>query len=201
MNKQPDVNRDIDFLYEIGCLRYIQRTWKQFLNPDFQNLAEHHLRVIWIALMIAAYEKNVDTAKVMKLALVHDIAESRTGDVNYLQRQYVKRMEEQGLNDMLAGTSLVEEFSELWHEYEQRQSLESRIVKDADILDVEFEIKEQAARGHDFGPGWAEIRDHVTEKELFTESAKQLYRSLRQSHPHEWHNKANNRYRVGDWKK
>ena len=52
--------KDADFLFEIGTLRFIQRTWKQFINPDFANLAEHTLRMTWIAIVIAKNEKNAD---------------------------------------------------------------------------------------------------------------------------------------------
>lgn len=205
MNKKSsakvDLNQDIDFLYEIGTLRYIQRTWRQFLNPDFQNLAEHHLRVIWIALILAEREKIADKEKVIKLALVHDIAESRTGDVNYLQRQYVERLEQKGLTDMLASTSLTAEFTALWREYEQRQSIEAKIVKDADNLDVDFELMEQRSRGHDFGDQWAIMRRRVAETKLYTKSAKAMWDALMNSHPHAWHQKTNNRFHAGDWKK
>ena len=92
---------DINFLYEIGTIRYIDRMWKRFLNADFENLAEHHFRVAWIALVIAKHEKVDNTDKILKMALVHDIAESRTGDVDYLSRQYVERNEELGIKDIL----------------------------------------------------------------------------------------------------
>lgn len=75
----PELNkRDIEFLYEIGCLRFIPRAWQQLLVPSGANLAEHILRVMWIAIVIAKYEK-ADIDKVIKMALVHDVSESRTG--------------------------------------------------------------------------------------------------------------------------
>jgi putative hydrolase of HD superfamily len=131
------MDRDIEFLYEIGTLRLTQRQWKRFLNPDFANLADHHLRVIWIALTIAKYEK-ADANKVMKMALVHDIAESRTGDVDYLSRQYVERNSELGLEDMVKDISLEKELLDLQKEYEERKTLEAKIVKDADNLDIDL---------------------------------------------------------------
>src|SRR5689334_1939819 len=100
------MDRDIEFLYEIGSMRFIPRQWKRFLNSDFANLSEHHIRVIWLALIIAAGEKVKDTGKIVKMALVHDISESRTGDADYLARQYVQRDEELGTKDMLKNTSL-----------------------------------------------------------------------------------------------
>ena len=115
-----DLKRDLELLYEIGSLRFIQRTWVQFLNPHVQNLAEHHLRVTWIALVLAKREGVKNIEKIMKMALIHDIPESRTGDLNYLQRQYTKRNQKMGISDMLADTAL-NDLVALWEEYENQK--------------------------------------------------------------------------------
>ncbi len=196
------LDRDIQFLYEIGNLRFIQRQWKRFLNADFANLAEHHLRVAWLALMIAKYEGVDNTDKVLKLALLHDIAESRTGDVDYLSRQYTTRNEELGVKDMLEGTQLEKEFLDLWHEYEKRESIESKIVKDADTLDVDLEIREQTSKGFVFKemiPSEKE-RAELRQKILYTKTAKKIYSQIQKSNPHDWHVKGRNRLNAGDWK-
>src|SRR6185369_12794021 len=99
-------------------------------------------RVAWIALTLAKHEGVEDNEKILKLALMHDIAESRTGDVNYLTRQYTKRDEIKAFKDLSFGTIHESEISELSKEYEERKSIESKIVKDADTLDVELELRE-----------------------------------------------------------
>ena len=77
-----DLKRDIEFLYEMGNIRYIDRFWRRFLSPEFSNVAEHHFRVFWIAMIIAGREGgDVDTGKLAKLVLIHDIAESRTSSI------------------------------------------------------------------------------------------------------------------------
>src|SRR5438105_630197 len=116
-----NLGRDIDFLYEVGTLRYATRTWNQFLNPNCQNLTEHTLRVIWIALVIARHEGVSDTSKVIKMALVHDISESRSVDVNYVSRQYAERFEDIAIQDTLDGTAVQDEFLPIWHEYEKKE--------------------------------------------------------------------------------
>ena len=80
------MERDIEFIYEVGALRHIDRMWKRFLNADFANNTEHMFRVVWIALIIAKHEGVKDTGKIVKMAIAHDIAESRTGDVDYISR-------------------------------------------------------------------------------------------------------------------
>lgn len=193
--------RDLEFLYEIGCLRHIQRTWKQFLNPDFENLSEHLLRVIWIALVLAKYEGATNTDKLMKMALVHDLSESRSVDSHYVSRQYVDRHEAEALSDTLDGTAVYEEFLAIWHEYETRDSLEAKIVKDADSLDVDLELKEQEYRGLRLGPDTFEGRKFVAAHHLYTETAKKFWDQIQTSNPNDWHMRGKNRFTTGDWRK
>ncbi len=193
------MKRDLEFLYEIGTLRFIQRTWQQFLSPHFANLAEHHFRVMWLALDIAKREDVEDTGKIAKMALVHDIAESRTGDVHYLSRQYVERNEELGIKDMLADTALEEEFTRLWQEYEVRETIEAKVVKDADNLDVDMELKEQETMGNTVGQSFADAREKVAQTKLYTQTAQDIWSAIQDSDPHDWHCLGRNRLNSGDW--
>ncbi|HEX7963385.1 MAG TPA: HD domain-containing protein [Candidatus Saccharimonadales bacterium] len=195
------MKRDVEFLFEMGSIRFMERMWRRFLHDDFANLAEHHFRVFWIAMTIAAHEKGADTGKIAKLALLHDIAESRTGDVDYLARQYVERNEQMGIQDMLADTAVEKEFYALWQEYEERKTLESKIVKDADNLDVDFELAEQAAKGSQLFDVKHNMRDQVAATKLYTKTAKQMYEALKGANPHDWHHNTRNRINGGDWKK
>lgn len=199
MKKTKTQKRDLEFIYEMGSLRFIERAWKRYLNPDFQNLAEHHLRVAWIALVLANKEGVKNTDKVLKFAIMHDIAESRTGDVDYLSRQYAKRDEDLGMKDILKDTVLEEEFLKLWEEYKDKKTLESQIVKDADTLDVDLELMEQDARGMKVRSIWGKGRTTVA-SHFYTKSAKELWKSIQKSNPHDWHTNGRNRFNDGDWK-
>lgn len=190
----------MEFLYEIGTLRLIPRQWARFLNTGTANLAEHHFRVMWLALIIAKYEGVKNTEKVLKMALVHDIAESRTVDVDYLSRQYVERNEELGIKDMLKNTAIEKEFLELSQEYEERKSKEAQIVKDADNLDIDMEIREQLARGNSLAEEWKGFRSQVKRNNLYTKTAKKIWVGIYKSDPHDWHTKGRNRIKAGDWK-
>ena len=192
--------RDIDFLFEMGSLRFINRAWRQFLGADFANLAEHTLRVIWISLAIAKNEKGVDLNKILKMALVHDIGESRTGDVDYVSRQYTERKESQAVSDILKDTSVEEDFPAIWAEYEERKTLEAKIVKDADNLDVELELVEQGTRGNPMPKKWYKMRNAVARQKLFvTKTGKKLYSNILKSDPDHWHLSAPNRFNAGDY--
>ncbi len=184
---QPTLARHLDFLYEVGSLRYAIRTWSQFLNPNCQNLTEHTLRVVWIALVIAKHEGVTDTAKIMKMALVHDISESRSVDVNYVSRQYADRHEDMAIRDTLGGTLLLDEFLPIWEEYEKRESLEAKIVKDADHLDVDLELKELEAMGNKLGQALLPSREQALDTRFYTETARKMWHEIQNSDPHHWH--------------
>ncbi len=170
------------------------------MNPDVANCAEHTFRVAWIALTIAKYEGKVDTEKLLKFVLVHDLPESRTGDVDYLSRQYTERNEELGANDMFTGT-VHEDYIGLFKEYEEKNSIEAKIVKDADNLDVELELVEQEHRGHSMGALWNKKRKEQVFPKLYTETAKIFWDEIHGANPHDWHLNGRNRLSNGDWKK
>lgn len=200
---QNDKMQNVNFLFEIGCLRFLPRMWQRFLGPNVANVAEHSFRTAWIAMMLASMEQKnggaIDFAKLLKMALAHDIAESRTGDTDYLTRQYVEQNDERATHDMLEATSLREDMLATLKEYEARESLEAKIVKDADTLDVDFEFQEQ--RRH----GWYEElvprRKKVVKPQLYTQSAKQLFDGIYETDPHAWHMfSQGNRFNRGEWK-
>ena len=193
--------RDIEFLYEIGSLRHTQRTWVQFNNPNRANVAEHTLRVVWTAMIIAKNEKKADLNKVIKIALIHDVPESRTGDVHYLSRMYTDCNDELAINDILEKTSLETELINMWEEYEERKSIESKIVKDADNIDAELELKELLARGNSLPRKWKKFREDNVRTKMFTTTGKKLWDELQKSDPDDWHVKGKNRFTKGGWKK
>jgi putative hydrolases of HD superfamily len=197
--KKMSGNRDAELLYEIGTMRHVVRTWHQFGGISFANVAEHTLRVAWTAQLIARNE-SADMGKVVRLALIHDLPETRTGDVNYVQRMYVDRHEDRALKEIAHDTSLESEMLELWQELEERQTLEARIVKDADMLDVDFELMERASDGTRIRDVLVDTRDRLYDR-LYTESARRLYKLLCSTDPHAWHLLGTNRVTAGDWKK
>jgi putative hydrolase of HD superfamily len=194
------IERDLELIYEIGCVRFISRTWKQMLGADFANLAEHHFRLAWTALILAKMEGQGNHEKILKMALVHDIPESRTGDVHHISRIYTQRNEDKAIQDIFENTVLGEEMIAIFHEYEKKESIEAQIVKDADNLEVDFELHEQASKGNDLEKQWRNNREQSIFPRLYTESGKKLWKAIQNSNVHDWHLHAPNRYNSGDWK-
>lgn len=173
------IERDVEFIYEVGTLRNVQRTWKYFTNADFANVTEHSFRVCWLALILSMNEtRPIDRERLLAMALFHDVPEIRVGDINYFMKKYVKRDEARAVQDALEGTSLEKYLLSIWEEWQQGTSTESRIVKDADRLDCEFELNEQIQRGQLLAKTFQE-EGAPLQNNLHTEYAKRLYHKAR----------------------
>src|SRR3989344_3196700 len=177
------LKRDIEFLYEIGTLKNTERSWQQFMGSGCASVPEHVFRVIFLALLIARGEKFKDEEKILKMALVHDLSETRTGDANYMQAVYTKRDDGRAVSDTVSGTSFADLHHGILKEYEARKTLAARIVKDADNLDVDFELQEMKERGSVIAKKMDKNRTLVRTKKLYTKTAKEIWDELQKSNP------------------
>lgn len=182
--------RDLEFLFEIGSLRNVERGWRQHLGMEVANNLEHTLRVILLALIIARKEGVASEEKIIKMALVHDLPETRTTDLSYIQKVYVNADEKKSAEHLWQNTSLVDLY-DLWQEYERRECIEAKIVKDADNLDIDLELKELEDRGSELPKKWQHFRQLIHDEKLYTASAKALWQKLKEVDVHDWHMNAN----------
>lgn len=181
------IARDIELLYEIGTLRNVPRGWRQHLGMDCASDLEHTMRVVFLALMLARHEGGADEAKILKMALVHDLPETRVSDHSIVQKVYVTNIDEdRAAKDMFQDTS-VADYLDVFREYERRECIEAKIVKDADNLDVEIELKELEERGSKMPEKWKKNRILVREEKLYTQAAKDFWDAMQGSDPSSWH--------------
>ncbi len=144
--KSPKINPAkafSSFLYEIGTLRKIARAHRQTLLEDdlSDNIASHSYRVTIIGWILAKMEK-VDPYKVTMMCLLHDMAEARSGDHNWIHKKYVKIFEEEITEDQFKPLPYHDELFGISKEYSDRKSIESKIAKDADLVDQILLLKE-----------------------------------------------------------
>lgn len=184
------VNRDLEFLYEIGSLRNIPRAWIQHLATDCASTLEHTLRVVFIALLIARREGVNNEEKIIKMALVHDLAEARTADLAYVHKVYTTTDDARAARDLFAETAFPD-LEKILQEYEKRVSKEAKIVKDADNLDIDLELRELMERGNQVAKKKQPLRKFVRNKKLYTKTAKKLWDEIQKSDPASWHLSAN----------
>ncbi len=171
---------DVDLLYELGELRKIVRYFQYAEGAS--SVAEHTLRVCYTT-MILAKREGADVARALQIALFHDAAEVRTGDAHPWQKPYVSLHTEKAVSDMFGRTTLNEAVP-LVMDYEERSSFEARIVKDADMIECEMELrelKEAGSSNHSFFEAHGNVQDVYGK--LRTESGKALFKAVCERRP------------------
>lgn len=164
------MDRIVEFLFEVGMLKRTPRSGWQFLGTGSESVAEHVYRTTMIAFVLARLDGNVDTDKVLRLALAHDLPEARTGDLNYVNQMYVAADETRAADDMTSGLPFGEELRELMAEYREEASPEAVLAHDADQLEMLFELKEKLDSGCLAADDWTPF----VLRRLRTDGAKEL---------------------------
>ena len=149
-------------LIEIQRLKRLDRTgWTlRGLPNGTESVASHSFGVSVTAMLLAdkliAQGIVVSVEKVLRIALLHDWAECRVGDMPrtatlYFGSEARKQAETAAFADIVSevdkGT-----YASLYNDYERRDSLEAKLVKAADVLDLLIQVlalERAGARGLD----------------------------------------------------
>lgn len=148
-------DRIIDTLLSLDTLSDLPRTgWLLRGVRPCESIADHSFGVALVALLLTdalrAEGSSVDGERVLRMALVHDAPEARTGDVPMPVKT---REAERALDEVdarLARELLPDALFASWKEAEAGESLEARIVKAADKLQmmIKAHVYERTQRGH-----------------------------------------------------
>ena len=149
-------------LIELERLKRLDRTgWTlRGLPSGTESVAAHSFGVSATAMLLAdrCIDRGltVNVEKVLRIALLHDWAEVRVGDMPrtatlYFGSEARKQAETAAFADIVKG---VDEglYAGLYNDYERRESLEARLVKAADVLDLLIQVlalERAGARGLD----------------------------------------------------
>lgn len=105
-----------------------------------ESIAEHSFGVALVTTLLVdslrAEGTEVDGERALRMALVHDVPEARTGDVPMPQKTARLTEALSELESDLARRLLPASLSELWRETDQGDSLEARVVKAADKIQM-----------------------------------------------------------------
>ena len=149
------------------------------------NIASHSFRVCLIGLFLARLEK-ADEGKVLKMCLLHDTGESRSGDQNWVQKRYTKVFEDEIVSDQLQRLPGSDNLKQLMQEYVERKTIEAKIAKDADRLDQTLLEREYVMMGNLEAKSWG----RTNRSNLLTDSAKSLSKLIVKTFPSDWWTKS-----------
>jgi putative hydrolase of HD superfamily len=142
-----DAKKLLHFLGELMRLKSVPRIgWLLRGVRDVESVAAHSYGVAVIAMLLADRARRrgmkVDVERVLRMALMHDLTETRTGDLpstikKYFGKENVKNADHQIAEEVFGGLGPIgKDYLQTWLEYEDRGSIESRIVKAADKFDL-----------------------------------------------------------------
>ncbi|EPS39042.1 hypothetical protein H072_7181 [Dactylellina haptotyla CBS 200.50] len=140
----------IAFLHVIERLKTNAREgWKRHGITHGESIADHMYRMSVITMLCP--DPSIKKDKCVKMAIVHDMAESLVGDITPLDgvpkpekhRRELETMEYL-TQKLLAPISelIANEFMDLWNEYETGQSPEAIFVKDVDRYELILQTME-----------------------------------------------------------
>jgi putative hydrolases of HD superfamily len=148
---EPDLSGVVAFLGEAGHLKRVPRAgWLVAGIHAPESVAEHSFRTAVIALVLAHLE-GADPLRAATLALVHDLPETRIGDVPAVGRGYVTTAApEQVAADQTSGLppTLAGLITGLIGEFEAKDTPEAQCAKDADKLECLLQAREYEAAGN-----------------------------------------------------
>ncbi len=172
------------FLFEAQMMKRTPRTGFAFLGKGKESIAEHTCGVMIIAMVLASLVKDVDVNRLLKICLIHDMAEIRTGDANAVYKLYVKMDEEKAFSDMLSelDKDFCNEITQLYREYVEAETLEAKLAHDADQLDMVLSLKVC----NDTGCPDASIWLPYVKRRLKTKVAKELADVIEKEHWASW---------------
>jgi len=134
-----------DFLHLANNLKKTYRYGASTKDIHRDTSADHSWRLALMAFMLADELKlDIDILKAVKIALIHDLPEAINGDVDYRHIVWGKAtVEEKYKNELAAmekfrdtlSSSVGEEIFNLWIEYEEEKTEESRFINALDRME------------------------------------------------------------------
>lgn len=137
-NEIQDIMKVLDFVKQAEQLKNTMRQcWSS--TGKQESTAEHTWRLCLMVMLFEKYLPQLDTLKLMKMCLIHDIAEIVDGDIPAIINVPNKSQKERKNLILLTKNlpqHLKEEILSLWDDYENIGSLEAKVSKALDKLET-----------------------------------------------------------------
>lgn len=105
-----------------------------------ESVSEHSFGVAVTAMFLAdAYFSELDSLKVLRMALIHDFGEIYAGDIipgDKIAPEEKHHLEQKAVTRIFEGLPNGEEYLSLWEEFESGASLEAQFVRQIDKLEM-----------------------------------------------------------------
>jgi 5'-deoxynucleotidase len=130
-------------------LKYVKRSgWISKVQvPNPESVADHTYSMCTIS-MILSDILGLDTERIMKMVLLHDLAESITGDYSpdEISKKQKLKEENKAMNSILSNIpfNIRSHYKEIWKEYVLNKTESARFVHRVDKLEMALQAKRYA---------------------------------------------------------
>lgn len=140
-----------NLVFEAAVVKRMKRTGWMLLGDNEEGVGEHTFMTCVIAYFLARQLKaNMETVLVM--SVFHDFHEARTGDLDKIAKFYMKRDQDKANQDIFKGID--DELLKTLDTYEQKETLEARIVYEANVIAFAVELKLLIEKGNVHAAEW-----------------------------------------------
>ena len=180
-----DMSAMIRLCYEAGQLKRSRRTgWWRAGIRDPESVAEHSWRTAVIAYLIALAE-GANPERAATIGVLHDLAESRTGDIEYVGRRYLTATDDETIakdqaQDLPA--AMTDAFLAVIRQAATVDSPEAACARDADKLECLLQAREYQRQGHQDVQEWIDNMSAAVR----TETGKALAAAALKIDPGDW---------------
>ncbi len=135
-----------NFFWKVLELKNIPRQgWKNKLDiMDVESVADH-IYSATIMSMVLSDLQGFDTEKVIKMALLHDLAESVIGDItpDDMKSENKIKIENKAMKQILENlpSNLLGQYATLWDDFQKNSSEEANLLHEIDKLEMAFQAK------------------------------------------------------------
>ena len=171
-----------DFLFEVGMLSKTPRSGYQFLGSGRESVAEHILRTVFIGYALCKLNPSLNELRVLKMCILHDLPEARTGDMNYVNKKYVEVNEAKAVRELTEGLFFGGDIRQAIDEFNARETPEAKTARDADQIALILQLKEYGDLGNKYSDEWIEY----ALQRLSTEEGKTLAARIIQTDSSHW---------------
>lgn len=183
-----------NLVYEAAVVKRMQRTGWQILGDNQEGVGEHTFMTCVIAYFLAKeiskgltlqkagrdLRKQISTETVLTMAVFHDFHEARTGDLDKIASFYMTRDQDKANRDIFEGVD--DELLQTLGTYEEKETLEAKIVYEANVIAFLVELKILEEKGNTHAREW--IAGNLAR--LRIPEAISLAKELASTDSHDW---------------
>lgn len=167
----------IEFCKIVGKLKKVERTgWVTAIGIENPESVAEHTYMTAVTAMLIGDLKKLDTEKMIRMALLHDLAEVLTGDWDQFAKKklgmdLLNKKEKSAIEMIIKELpeNLRPEYSKIWDELIKQKTEEAKLVMETDKLELMFQTLEYEKEGVDrkkLERFWKYAEDRIIDKDL-----------------------------------